>query len=195
MAGVDLSKLGLKPFAPKAETATASVTESASSEGLDAPAPSMSLQEFGTEMQEVKPTPVLTGAEGFKAKLDKLDSLIIAGQGIDMLSLDTARAYVRDIFVEVQQNPEYDSLLVDRDVHNVMMFVQASTLVAGMDIKKKQVKAEVRALKKVNTQFDLSGFGDPATEVEAATDKAVIQAKSASQLAHMNVDDIEVKHR
>lgn len=135
--------------------------------------------------------------EGFQALLDRLDGLIIEGQGVSVLTLDTARHYVKDIYTELAQFPEFDPIFKDRDMHNVMSFVQRSTIQAKEVVAKKQVKAETRAAKKIETAFgDFGSFTDPVakpvtTQIAAAA--AVGNAMAAMQ--RVDTSGIEAKER
>lgn len=156
-----------------------------------APAPT------GTDLIPYAPIPeaeqstILRGPAGFKEKLDKLDNLIVAGAGITQTTLDTCRHYVADVMMELRKFPEYDSILIDRDVHNVMMFVQQSTSQASKDFAKKGEAREKKASKAVAaSQFDLSGLGDMTTLDKKPGSSSVI---SLVDLSSLNIDNIAAK--
>lgn len=93
--------------------------------------------------------------------LDDFDAMIAASNGgISELQIDGARKYVSEIMMELKQNPDYDSILIDRDVHNVMLFVRASRQYATASFvtqkKKSAERAEKKAAKTGGLSFDMS---------------------------------------
>lgn len=120
--------------------------------------------------------------EGFQAMLDKLDGLIIAGEGVNPLTLDTCRHYVADIYNELRANPNLDPIFKDRDMHNVMMVVQRSTIQATKVIQEKKATSEKRAAKKSATNIDwgFSDFGDVNKDATTPAQVAIAKAKSDS---------------
>ena len=138
----------------------------------------------------------LTGPEGFQAKLDGLDRLIMEGQGLSQLTLDTARGYVGAIMTELKTNPEFDPLLKDRDVHNIMTFVQSSTQRATTVLTKAKEKREIKQAKGVNTTFDFSDIGDLGAVAKTPAQKAIAAATSVDAFAGLDLDSIPtIKNR
>lgn len=60
----------------------------------------------------------------FKQNLDQLDELIKAEHGLSAFNIDMVRGYVKQIMVDLQMQPDLDAILIDRDVHNVLMFIR-----------------------------------------------------------------------
>lgn len=155
----------------------------------------------GTELVAVvqgESAEVIDGPAGFQAKLDKLDSLVSKETGISQLSIDTARAYVRDIMLELRVYPEYDGILIDRDTHNIMAYVQASQLQVGnafVVAKEKRVKAADKKAAAGNAAWDLTSLGDMSLSppLRQIQNKALTQGLDA--LASLNVDAIEAKNQ
>lgn len=140
---------------------------------------------------EVRGTP-----EGFQAKLDKLDRIVAAG--ISPLTIDSTRHYVKDIFIELRDYPQFDPIFKDRDMHNLMTFMQQTTIQAKELITEKKTKGDSKKAKAVNTQFgDFGSFGDPSTPL--AIGNQVLQADAVgSALAAfgaVNTDGLEAKER
>jgi hypothetical protein len=148
---------------------------------------------------EVDEVEIESSPEGMRAKLDRLDRLIIAGSGVDQTSIDTARNYVQDIMIELKTHPEYSGVLVDKDVHNVMSFVRASMNLAQKtftEVANKRTAKEMKP-KKTNTKFDFTGLGDPSLEAPAVS-KATKQLNQVANagldaFANLNVDSIVSK--
>ena len=89
--------------------------------------------------------------EKFEDVLKKFDELMIRDQGVNDLNVGHLRDYVKRIFVELKENPEYDGLIVDRDVHNVIKFMRAVKGQAqelAVDKKAKAAKKEASSAKK-----------------------------------------------
>src|SRR5690606_40432430 len=63
------------------------------------------------------------------------------------LKIDTVRSYVRVIFQELKENPELDSILIDKDIRNVMMFIRETretALATQNQTKEKKAKASAK---------------------------------------------------
>lgn len=89
--------------------------------------------------------------EKFEDVLKKFDELMIRDQGVNDLNVGHLRDYVKRIFVDLKENPEYDGLIVDRDVHNVIKFMRAVKGQAqelAVDKKAKAAKKEASSAKK-----------------------------------------------
>lgn len=136
--------------------------------------------------------------EGFQALLDRLDDLMIEGQGVSALTLDTTRHYVKDIYMELAKFPEFDPIFKDRDMHNVMAFVQRSTIQAKEVIVKKQTKAATSAAKKaLNADFgDFGSFTDSAAKpITTQIAAAAAVGNAMAQLQSIDLSGIEGKER
>ena len=89
--------------------------------------------------------------EKFEDVLKKFDELMIRDQGVNDLNVGHLRDYVKRIFVELKENPEYDGLIIDRDVHNIIKFMRAVKGQAqelAVDKKAKAAKKEASSAKK-----------------------------------------------
>jgi hypothetical protein len=88
-----------------------------------------------------------------KELCDRFDEMMARDQGIDVMNLGLARAYVKKIMVMLKENPEFDGLIIDRDVHNIMAFVRSTReqAVATINTKaEKSAKAAANKAKKTN---------------------------------------------
>lgn len=141
---------------------------------------------------------------GMRAKLDRLDKMIIANSGVDQASIDTARNYVQDIMVELKTHQEYAGVLVANDVHNIMTFVRESLNLTQKTFQTTAEKRTKSAAKKAGTtKFDFSGVGDASLEapkVPAPVSKQTAQLQKAAAagldaFANLNVDSILAKMR
>lgn len=114
---------------------------------------------------------VATGPAGFQAKLDKLDSLIGADNSISSLVIDQVRGHVKEIAIELHKFPEYDGILLDRDIHNIMAFMQQSVSTSAESFKAKaKAKSTKAASAKIRSTVD---FGALDSALGAAVTKDV----------------------
>jgi hypothetical protein len=146
--------------------------------------------------------PVESTPEGMRAKLDRLDKMIIANSGVDQTSVDTARNYVQEIMVELKTHPEYKGVLAANDVHNIMTFVRSSLTLTQKTFQSTAEKRTKAATKKAGTaKFDFSGLGDASLEAPKPTvskQTAQLQKTASAGLdafANLNVDSIVAKMR
>lgn len=93
----------------------------------------------------------------FQELLDSFDSYMAASAGIDTLTLDTPRAYVKRIMTDLKEHPEFDGLFMDRDVRNVIRLIRALKESALVTIDDKKVKAERKAS---NAKAKVNRFGN-----------------------------------
>lgn len=92
--------------------------------------------------------------ENFQEMLDKFDKLMIRDQGVNDLNVGHFRDYVKRIFIELKENPEYDGLIIDRDVHNVIKFMRAVKGQAQeLAVEKKTKAAKTQANKAKSNRF------------------------------------------
>lgn len=100
--------------------------------------------------------PSLSGADStygpadFQMTLANLDTLIGEQTGISQLQIDMARKYISEIMITLKTHPEFEGILVDKDVHNVMLFVQSSMNMATAGFIEKKEKKATTAAKKQN---------------------------------------------
>lgn len=115
--------------------------------------------------------------ENFQDVLDNLDGLMKKDQGEIDFHLGHIRNYVQRIMVDLRTNPEYDGLIIDRDVHNIMAFLQRTKSQAEITIGNKVEKAAKRAAKpKGSARFDID---------LGSLDLGAEQPKSLSDLSNL----------
>lgn len=91
---------------------------------------------------------VIKGPEDFKKVANALDELIGQDEGIDMLTLSAARSYVKVLATSINENPELDSLMLARDVRNVIRTMRTLQAQAEAAQEVKLEKRVKRASKK-----------------------------------------------
>lgn len=110
-----------------------------------------------TTVQEVP----VEGPMGFQARLDDLSRLIEMDQNIGPTVADAVKSHVKQIFIDLKTQPELDSCLIDRDVHNILAFIR-STKGEALETRVKTVeKREKAASKKTKTRFSFEGLKNP----------------------------------
>jgi hypothetical protein len=91
---------------------------------------------------------VLNSGESVRELCDKIDAMIAADQMVAGPSLATLRNYVMTLMMTLKSKPEYDSVIIDKDIRNVMTFIR-STRQESLDLREiKTTKKAVRAAKK-----------------------------------------------
>jgi len=103
-------------------------------------------------------SPVSHTPESLKSRLDSLDAIISSELGISTLTLDAIRAHVMEIMVTLKGQPELDSILIDRDVHNVLAFIRN----VRVDAIESRAATKVKAAKAVAKKGSLSGLVLPS---------------------------------
>lgn len=97
----------------------------------------------------------------FKATLDKLDALVQSELGISPYTIDVIRGHVKQIMLDLVTQPELDSILIDRDVHNVLAFirhVKVDAVEARESTKTKKVAKAAKDSKFKNFDLDLTAL-------------------------------------
>lgn len=97
----------------------------------------------------------------FQELTNNFDELLAKSAGVTMVNVDTARAYVKRIMTDLKEHPEYDGLLIDRDVHNVIKFIRSlkETAMDTVEVKRdKAAKSESRAKGKKNRFGNMDGL-------------------------------------
>jgi hypothetical protein len=81
---------------------------------------------------------------------DQIDKLIgdEAGAALEGPSLITVRNYVQTLMVTLKTRPEFDSVIIDKDVRNIMKFIRATREEALALREVKTTKKAVREAKK-----------------------------------------------
>lgn len=136
-----------------------------------------------TPVEEVIPP----GPDGFKLRLDMLDALIKRDAGISDVMLGMVKTRIKDIVSELKEFPEYDGLIIDRDIHNIMIFMNKSVSTAKAGFVEKEKKRTTRAVRAA--KFD---FGDVGTGPALALDGPELNLDALSE---MNLDTIKAKVR
>jgi hypothetical protein len=103
-----------------------------------------------------QPPAVLMPDLGFKERLDELDRLCMSELGLSPYTIDTVRGHVKVIMTDLLQQPELDSILIDRDVHNVMKFIRYVKEDAQASKESITAKRETKAKKTSKTGMMLS---------------------------------------
>lgn len=93
----------------------------------------------------------------FQDLLNRFDSLLERDNGVSMMNIDLCRSYVKRIMVDLKEHPEYDGLIIDRDVHNVIKFIRSIKESAAQTVIEKKAKAEKTAATKAAKK---NRFGD-----------------------------------
>lgn len=83
----------------------------------------------------------------FKDRLDMLDSLVSSELGISPYTIDVIRSHVKHIMMDLVTQPELDSILIDRDVHNVLAFIRHVKVDAAEARTVTKVKKETKVKK------------------------------------------------
>ena len=107
-------------------------------------------QQESTELvKTIDASPEISGEflGSFQERLDLLDSLIQADLKISKFSFDSVRMHVRQIMIDLKEQPELDSCLIDRDVHNILRFIRTVKDTALETHVVKKVKKETKAKK------------------------------------------------
>lgn len=134
---------------------------------------------------EAEPEP--EGPDGFRAKLDKLDSMFIIGTGYTTLVIDQARGAIAELMIELKTNPEYGQLLLDSDVRNIVAYAQQ----VSQAVHTKAVAAKAKSVAKSNKTaafrgaFDMSGLNKSlvdANQKAASMDINSLAAFDASSI-------------
>lgn len=99
----------------------------------------------------------------FQERLNELDRLVNSQMGISLATIDTIRGHVMQIMIDLKQQPELDSCLIDRDVHNVLAYVRHTHVSARQELESSVKKKEVRAAKKGKGRFDVDLLDGPGS--------------------------------
>jgi hypothetical protein len=104
------------------------------------------------------------GPENFKQNLLRLDSMVGDMMRIEVGDIGFVRQMVRDIMVDLKEYPEFDGIVREKDVHNIMKFIQASSSQASNQFALQAEKKEKAATKKRNViKADISALLGPIT--------------------------------
>jgi len=115
------------------------------------------------------------GPANFQLMLDRFDEVCRAAGGITVTEHDIVKAHVKEIMLDLQQNPEMAGLLIDRDVHNIMMFVQSASTrseekIESVAIKRQKKISSNKLASAFDNAFDDLLLGGPATSLDTIGD-------------------------
>lgn len=93
----------------------------------------------------------------FKDRLDRLDELIAQDFGISIITVDLVREHVKHLMIQLKDEPELDSILIDRDVHNILTFIRfvKDQAIGAQEVSKAKREKKERAKKGGLSGFDL----------------------------------------
>lgn len=137
------------------------------------------------------------GPAGVRERLDAIDQIIGGASEVSTLAIDTVRGYVAEIMKMLKSNPAYDSILVDKDMHNVMLFVRSSVTLAKSGFETKSTKRTVKELKTAAAaDFDLSNLMSPTPKAKSkANGSPAATGFDLSDIAAMDTTAITAKTR
>lgn len=103
---------------------------------------------------------VLQSGESVRELCDRLDNMIgdKAAPDLQGPNLFEIRNYVQTLMITLKSRPEFDSVVIDKDVRNVMKFIRATRQEALELREVKTVKKATRAVKKEVTSSKTKGF-------------------------------------
>lgn len=105
----------------------------------------------------------------FQETLDRFDAMMQRDNEILAIDLTRCRDFVKHIMISLKENPEYDGLIIDRDVHNIIKFQRnlkaaaEATVVTKIDkAAKKSTKPKAAGRFAMDmTDFDLNAPAKP----------------------------------
>lgn len=132
-----------------------------------------------------------TGPAGFRAKLDAFDSLVGHLTAIDPIMHSVVKGHVKSLMLDLNASPEMRELLLDKDVHNIMVFVQSATAKADVHFESVATKRIAKEAK---------GKNENKASIGAALDDLLLsfgkpKPKDVNSLANLNTDAIKSKER
>lgn len=140
-----------------------------------------------------EPEVVLVGPDMISERLARLDRL--ANEiGISQINIDAARGYLKEVMVELKVHPEYESILIDKDVHNIMKFVRASQTKVGAEREKLTQKRTASAAKAMTApKFNLDVLKDKMATFKSPSQKKFEGLQGLDAFAAINADEIKAK--
>lgn len=97
----------------------------------------------------------------FQDVLDRFDKIMLRDQGDIDVDLPHMRNYVMRIMTDLRENPEFDGLIIDRDVHNIIAFmrrVKGEALVIADQKATKSAKSKAKPKASNRFAMDLDTF-------------------------------------
>lgn len=129
-------------------------------ENMEPTAPNQKVPTLNVRAQNLAKASVLTAPESVRELCDRLDAMIgdKAAPDLQGPSLIEIRNYVQTLMITLKSRPEFDSVIIDKDVRNVMKFIRA-TRQEALELRDiKTVKKATRSVKKESTAKKAKGF-------------------------------------
>lgn len=114
----------------------------------------------------------------FQEVLNRFDDMMQRDHGILQIDLVRCRDFVKKIMIDLKENPEYDGLIIDRDVHNIIKFQRMLKSQAEEAVVVKTEKAAKR-----ETKAKVKGAGRFAADMDSFDLNAPIKPKSIQDLS------------
>jgi hypothetical protein len=92
---------------------------------------------------------ILDSAADVRELCDRTDALIVANPQLAGPSLVTLRNYVQQLMITLKNHPEFDDVVIDHDINNVMQFIRATREEA---LSLRTVKVEKKAVRAVGKE-------------------------------------------
>lgn len=90
----------------------------------------------------------INGPEDFRSMADELDNMLATETGVSVVNIGVLRSYVQRLSVALHNNAEYESMLLDKDVHNILRVLRSMHQMDMSDYAEKQEKRVTRSTKK-----------------------------------------------
>lgn len=117
----------------------------------------------------------------FQEVLNRFDDMMQRDHGILQIDLVRCRDFVKKIMIDLKENPEYDGLIIDRDVHNIIKFQRMLKSQAEEAVVTKTEKAAKR-----ESKSKVKG-GRFAVDMEAFDLNAPSQPKSIQDFSDLEL--------
>ena len=117
----------------------------------------------------------------FQEVLNRFDDMMQRDHGILQVDLVRCRDFVKKIMIDLKENPEYDGLIIDRDVHNIIKFQRMLKSQAEEAVVTKTEKAAKR-----ESKSKVKG-GRFAVDMEAFDLNAPSQPKSIQDFSDLEL--------
>lgn len=101
---------------------------------------------------------VLDNENSVRGLCDTIDQMIEGNDALVGPALIQTRNYVQQLMITLKSRPEFDSVLIDKDVRNVMKFIRATRLETLEMRELKTEKKAVRAANKEKKKISSKGF-------------------------------------
>lgn len=129
-------------------------------ENMEPTAPNQKVPTINVRAANLAKASALTSGESVRDLCDRLDAMIGERAAPDLQgpSLFEIRNYVQTLMITLKSRPEFDSVIIDKDVRNVMKFIRATRQEAIELRDVKVVKKATRAVKKETVASKAKGF-------------------------------------